>query len=185
MQPIIATIKAMALTKTIRELEARRLRVSRRQPGGLAPGKWQMDGQLDQRIAERAKEWTKLAKYDDAANAMFDAANGRAKTYVTEIGNCERLADRAERLMDERGMTKGARAGTILTHCGGTPSSTHPSTYACTTVVMRRTRTDWRLVSVERFDRYPGKDEIFNLKVGEEGMAQILAAATEHFSLAE
>jgi hypothetical protein len=56
---------------------------------------------------------------------------------------------------------------------------------ACTTVVMRRTRTDWRLVSVERSERWPGKSEIFNLRVGEEGMAQILAHATEHFSLAE
>jgi hypothetical protein len=185
MQPIIATIKAMALTKTIHELEARRHRASRREAGEIAPGKWQMDGQLAVRIEERAKEWAKLAKHDDAANAMFDAANGRAKAYVTQIGDCERLADRAERLMDERGMKKGPRQGVILTHVGGTPPSTHPSTYACTTVVMRRTLQDWRLVSVERFDRYPGKNEIFNLKVGEEGMAQILAAATEHFSLAE
>jgi len=185
MQPIIATIKAMALTKTIRELEARRHRVSSREVGGLAPGEWQMDGQLDQRIAERAKEWAKVAKHDEAANAMFDAANGRAKAYVTQIGDCERLADRAEKLMDARGMKKGPRQGVILTHCGGTPSSTHPSTMVCTTVVMRRTLQDWRLVSVERHDRYPGKNEIFNLRVGEEGMAQILAHATEHFSLAE
>lgn len=185
MQPIIATIKAMALTKTIHELEARRMLDHIRQPGGIAPGNWQMDGQLALRIEERAKEWAKVAKHEEAANAMFDAANGRAKTYVTEIGDCERLAGRAERLMEARGMTKGARAGAILTHSGGTPSSTHPSTFVCTAVVMRRTRTDWRLVSVNRLDRYPGQNEIFNLKVGEEGMAQILARATEHFSLAE
>ena len=185
MQPIIATIKAMALTKTIRELEARRHRVSRYQNGEIAPGQWHLDSQLDKLIAERAKEWAKVAKHDPAADAMFDAANGRATAYVTEIGNCERLADRAEKLMDARGMLKGPRLGTILTHCGGTPSSTHPSTMACTTVVMRRTRTDWRLVSVERSERWPGKNEIFNLRVGEEGMAQILAHATEHFSLAE
>ena len=67
MQPIIATIKAMALTKTIHELEARRHRASRREAGEIAPGKWQMDGQLAVRIEERAKEWAKLAKHDDAA----------------------------------------------------------------------------------------------------------------------
>ncbi len=114
-----------------------------------------------------------------AINAALDKVNGKAVSHtINTYAGVAMIADRAEKLLDARGVTQKGRVGTTVIH---TPSGPGASSYkyaaVSTTIYLKRVADGWRLTGVERSSVWPKSSETFSLTVSGGAGADIFRAA--------
>ncbi len=114
-----------------------------------------------------------------AINAALDKVNGKAVSHtINTYAGVAMIADRAEELLDARGVTKKGRVGTTVIH---TPSGPSASSYkyaaVSTAIYLKRVADGWRLTGVERSSVWPKSSETFSLTVSAGAAADIYRAA--------
>ncbi len=116
-----------------------------------------------------------------AINAALDKVNGKAVAHtINTYAEVWAIADRAEQLLDARGVTKGRRAGTTVTYGPSGPSaSSYKYAAISTTIHLKRVADGWRLVGVNRSSVWPKGSETFSLTVSAGAAADIYRAAFE------
>jgi len=122
-----------------------------------------------------------VAPIIDAVREALVAVNGKATKHVL-IGydGVRALADRAEQLLEDRGVAKGNRVGTVLTYVGGAPDykGTQRHRRVCvSTVTLKRIADGWRMTACGRDEVQAGTREVFDLTVTPEAAEDIRAAA--------
>ncbi len=114
-----------------------------------------------------------------AINAALDKVNGKAVSHtINKYAGVAMIADRAEELLNARGVTQKGRVGTTVIH---TPSGPGASSYkyaaVSTTIYLKRAADGWRLTGVERSSVWPKSSETFCIIVGSKAAEDINRAA--------
>ena len=114
-----------------------------------------------------------------AINAALDKVNGKAVAHtINTYAGVAIIADRAEELLDSRGVTQKSRVGTTVIY---TPSGPSASSYkyaaVSTTITLKRVADGWRLIDASRSSVWPKSAETFCLVVGSRAAEDINRAA--------
>ena len=117
-----------------------------------------------------------------AINAALDKVNGKAVAHtINTYAGVALIADRAEDLLDERGVTQKGRVGTTVIY---TPSGPSASSYkyaaVSTTITLKRVADGWRLIDATRTSVWPKSAETFCIIVGSKAAEDINRAAFEN-----
>jgi hypothetical protein len=97
---------------------------------------------------------------------IFDAAYGSAGTWTTPAYQLPGYVDIAEGQLLQDGLARSSMIGTeisVLSAGPGNKAYRYP--VIGSQVVLKCTRTDWRLVEVKRVTRYPGQRENISITV--------------------
>ena len=117
-------------------------------------------------------------KNEEKIQAALAAVNGKAGAHVIcDVEQLEDLAERAELELERRGVTKAERPGCGVELVPAGPSANYKYTYISTRVVLTRGNREWFLTECSRFECWPGRGELFNLRVTESALEQIRRAA--------
>ena len=112
--------------------------------------------------------------------AALKAANGRASAQaLTRAEHINAIAERAERVLTARGVSKKERAGCGVEYVPPGPSNAYKYSYVTTRVILIRGGKDWFLTECSRFEGWPGQREVFKLRVTDIALDQIKRLLTE------
>ena len=126
---------------------------------------------LDATKALRLTVVSTLSALIDAKTAAIVAAlanvNGRAEAHtISTYADVWAVADRAEVLLDRRGVSKKNRVGaTIIHHPSGPSASAYKYGVVSTDITLKRVADGWRLVGVNRYKQWPRSLELFSLTI--------------------
>ena len=133
--------------------------------------------------AKRLAVISTLSEMIDAKVTDIEAAlvyiNGQAKAHtITTYAEVWAVADRAEVLLDSRGVSKKNRVGTTVAYDPSGPSAkAYKYGAISTTITLKRVADGWRLVGVNRITAWPQSPETFNLTISPEAADNISRAA--------
>jgi hypothetical protein len=95
-----------------------------------------------------------------AVEAALAKVNGKASAFTATAGDVQREAERAEKTLEARGVTKANRSGCALLYRPGGPSANRYEYAAISTHVrLERGSKDWFLTVVVRDTVYPKTPE--------------------------
>jgi hypothetical protein len=107
------------------------------------------------------------AKLAPAVNTALAAVNGRATAFrVTSWTEVLALANRAENILEARGVPKPLRAGTrCVFRAPGPVAKAYKYNVTVSLLRLERGAADWYLVAIETDSARPGAPECFRLEV--------------------
>lgn len=101
-----------------------------------------------------------VEKNAEAIEAALKAVNGRAdKHAITTFSEIAALAERAEKHLDECGISRTNRVGTLRRRTsGGSVAKSYRYKRFATFVELRREKDGWRLIDAEQVELWPNED---------------------------
>lgn len=107
------------------------------------------------------------AKHEAPIRAALAAVNGRANAFtVTLMVELVDLAERAEKVLENRGVTKANRRNARVTYVPPGPNAKkYKYSAKSTRVTLERTSSGWRLIDVREDSVYPKSSETFLISV--------------------
>jgi hypothetical protein len=126
-------------------------------------------------------------KDDAKINSALVAINGRSASFCyTAAHEIRTLADRAEKILSDRGVYKKHATGSTLTAMkSGATAKRYKYSANATRVTMAKTSGGWFLTGVEMGTVYPLEKEVFALTVSPDAGADIIARAMSDISVRE
>jgi len=114
-----------------------------------------------------------------AITEALKSANGKATSFaITAPADIYALANRAEAILDARGVANVNRTGATVTLIpAGPAAASYKYAAASTRIVLQRGSKDWYLIEAKRFDVFPRAKERFVICIGPKAAADIHATA--------
>ena len=137
-------------------------------------------------VSKQAKRLTVISTLSEMIHAKAEgieaalsSVNGQAKAHtISTYAEVWTVADRAEALLDTRGVSKKNRVGTTVVYNTSGPSAkAYKYGAISTTIHLKRVADGWRLVGVNRYTAWPQSPETFNLTISPEAADNISRAA--------
>ena len=112
--------------------------------------------------------------------AALKAVNGKAEAQaICTVEQLCDIAERAERELKGRGISKEERKGCGVEHVPAGPSSSYKYSYTTTQIILTRGGKDWFLTECSSFEGWPGQRETFSLRVTDVALNQVKRLLTQ------
>ena len=112
--------------------------------------------------------------------AALRAVNGKADAQaITCVEQLKEIAERAERELKGRGISKQERKGCGVEYVSPGPANAYKYSYLTTRVILTRGGKDWFLTECSRFEGWPGQREVFKLRVTDIALNQVKRLLTQ------
>lgn len=127
------------------------------------------------------KHGIKISEAKAEIEAILEEINGRAATWTADYSSIKGVAQSAERMLEEAGLSQSARIGAVV-FCEGFGPDSKSYRYAVVTTgfSLKRYRDGWRLMGAWRDDRKYGPTD-WDLEISAEQARLITKTALRGF----